>query len=342
MPSPRKALLLAGLAAVLATQAAAQDLVTTARLNLRSRPSLRAPVRVVLANGEALLQLGDSLARGFVHVRAGEREGWVWAGFLAEAPSLVPAGMVLFGAPPPPSAGAVSRTVLPYWPTPTPLVNPITNSLGACPAEGRGRHGVPEDPFTDSLKNRTDAPGEVHEVTFQGMLMLAYPRNRKKSFGDFTAEDQAQVRRFSGRAVSVQGYLLEDPVPSGEEAANCMAHTPGDVDWHMYLGARPGDPKSASVIAETTPRVRPLHRWDIQELRRIHDTRERVRMTGWLMLDPEHYSNVTGYVTLAGRPGRNIWRGTIWEIHPVTRIEVCRGGQWVDLDGGAPGGACTP
>ena len=25
-------------------------------------------------------------------------------------------------------------------------------------------------------------------------------------------------------------------------------------------------------------------------------------------------------------------RGTIWEIHPVTKIEVYQGGRWIDLD----------
>jgi len=38
------------------------------------------------------------------------------------------------------------------------------------------------------------------------------------------------------------------------------------------------------------------------------------------MLDPEHRNMVGKY------------RGTIWEIHPITKIEVFKDGQWVDLD----------
>jgi hypothetical protein len=38
-----------------------------------------------------------------------------------------------------------------------------------------------------------------------------------------------------------------------------------------------------------------------------------------LMLDPEHPEQL----------GKT--RGTLWEIHPVMRIEVRRGGRWGDL-----------
>lgn len=45
-----------------------------------------------------------------------------------------------------------------------------------------------------------------------------------------------------------------------------------------------------------------------------------VRITGWTMLDPEHRNHLNKY------------RMTLWEIHPITKIEVFRNGEWVDLD----------
>jgi len=45
-----------------------------------------------------------------------------------------------------------------------------------------------------------------------------------------------------------------------------------------------------------------------------------VRISGWLMMDPQHPDQV----------GNS--RVTIWEIHPITRIEVFRDSWWVDLD----------
>ncbi len=41
----------------------------------------------------------------------------------------------------------------------------------------------------------------------------------------------------------------------------------------------------------------------------------------WLMLDPEHQDMINGGL-----------RSTLWEIHPITKIEVWNNGQWVDLD----------
>jgi len=39
------------------------------------------------------------------------------------------------------------------------------------------------------------------------------------------------------------------------------------------------------------------------------------------MLDPEHQDMINKGL-----------RSTLWEIHPITQIEVFQGGQWVDLD----------
>jgi len=45
-----------------------------------------------------------------------------------------------------------------------------------------------------------------------------------------------------------------------------------------------------------------------------------VRISGWLMLDPEHRNHLNKY------------RGTLWEVHPITRIEVQQDSTWVLLD----------
>jgi hypothetical protein len=42
-------------------------------------------------------------------------------------------------------------------------------------------------------------------------------------------------------------------------------------------------------------------------------------MTGWLTFDQEHNEQV----------GKT--RGTLWEVHPVTRVQVLEDGKWVML-----------
>jgi hypothetical protein len=48
---------------------------------------------------------------------------------------------------------------------------------------------------------------------------------------------------------------------------------------------------------------------------------QKVRISGWLMLDPEHKDMIDEGL-----------RSTLWEIHPITKIEVWSNGAWVDLD----------
>ena len=70
-----------------------------------------------------------------------------------------------------------------------------------------------------------------------------------------------------------------------------------------------------------TPPVRANHpNWTTKLLRKIGKDQQRVRISGWLMLDPEHPDQV----------GKT--RGTIWEIHPVMQVEVQQQGRWVSLD----------
>jgi hypothetical protein len=76
-----------------------------------------------------------------------------------------------------------------------------------------------------------------------------------------------------------------------------------------------------AVIVETTPRTRPAHKWTTAMLKPFVDSNSQVRISGWLIFDAEHL-NVVGKQ-----------RATVWEVHPITKIEVQKNGQWVDLDG---------
>ena len=74
-------------------------------------------------------------------------------------------------------------------------------------------------------------------------------------------------------------------------------------------------------MVETTPRVRRSHpQWTAPRLRPWVDAAAQVRISGWLMLDPEHRNHLGRY------------RGTLWEVHPITQIEVWQDTAWVSLD----------
>jgi hypothetical protein len=45
-----------------------------------------------------------------------------------------------------------------------------------------------------------------------------------------------------------------------------------------------------------------------------------VRISGWLRYAFRHVNAI------------GTQRSSVWEVHPITKIEIKRGGQWMDLD----------
>jgi len=209
------------------------------------------------------------------------------------------------------------------WPKQTPITVAFSGAEGTCPADGKGG-----DTATNLLKNRTDDLPSVHDVSWSAIEALPYPA-APASRADWTQTQLAQIKPFEGVAIRTTGYLGHQPKVEDEgtgESTNCNFLQPGDVDWHIYLAGVSGDTGlTKTVVVETTPRIRQRVNWDFATLVR-YVGKGPVRISGFLMLDPEHRDQV------------GTARGTVWEIHPVTKIEVCESSsctesQWKDLDG---------
>jgi len=99
------------------------------------------------------------------------------------------------------------------------------------------------------------------------------------------------------------------------ESVNCKLPDKENNDIHIDLVRQPGDPACRSVTAEVIPHFRPAA-WEVDKLKLVMD--RPVRITGHLFFDAAH------------RPCRNDEdkvapkRISIWEIHPVYAIDVCR------------------
>ncbi|TMQ56942.1 MAG: hypothetical protein E6K76_11875 [Candidatus Eisenbacteria bacterium] len=182
-----------------------------------------------------------------------------------------------------------------------------------------GPAGENGDSATDLRKNRTDIPGEYHAVTFDAIAKLPYPK-APHSRTDWSGAQLKKIEPYEGVALTVAGYLVGLRV-EGAEMTNCGMTDSVDVDWHMWISARPQAPKSDAIVVETTPRVRKDHpKWTPTALKPWINSTQPVRISGWLMMDPQHPD-------LVGQS-----RVTIWEIHPILKIEAFRSGAWVDLD----------
>ena len=194
-------------------------------------------------------------------------------------------------------------------------VKPGEITFEGCPPEGDGG-----DPVLNQLKNRVDAATYV-PVTFDAVIKLKWPVDtERKRHASWSASDAAQIGRYEGIPIAVEGFL-EGAKEEGPETPNCHGADLTQHDFHIWLTKTAGEDRVRSIVVEATPRVRAKHQgWHVDVLNRVSRALARVRVSGWLMLDPEHPDQL----------GKT--RGTIWEIHPIMQVEVQQQGRWVTLD----------
>ena len=192
-------------------------------------------------------------------------------------------------------------------------------TYNGCPPEGDGG-----DPVLNNNKNRVDV-GNFQPVAFDAIEKLPWPSTvERKAHADWSAADQAQIAQAEGLPVQVEGYLAEAR-QEGPETPNC--HSSTDFDFHIWMLRAAGGTadRVEAIVIEATPRVRANHPgWTVNALNAVAKAGTKVRVSGWLMLDPEHPDQV----------GKT--RGTIWEIHPIIELEVFQNGQWTKLDNYQP------
>jgi hypothetical protein len=193
---------------------------------------------------------------------------------------------------------------------------PLNIVFKGCPPEGDGG-----DPELNRLKNRVDEANNYYPVPFDALVQLTWPKSiERKDRAKWPGSDKEAVSRYEGIPVSVEGYLARSTL-EGPESCNCHGADPELRDFHIWLIKNANDDRSNSIVVETGPRVRVKHpNWRTELLGQIAKTDQKVRISGWLMLDPEHPDQV----------GKT--RGTIWEIHPIMNIEVDQQGKWTPLD----------
>ncbi|HJQ26520.1 MAG TPA: hypothetical protein VKA60_21575 [Blastocatellia bacterium] len=185
-----------------------------------------------------------------------------------------------------------------------------------CPPEGDGG-----DPALNRLKNRVDEADQYFNVPLDSVVQLPYPKTiERKDRNKWSAADTEAIARYEGTPIVVEGFLARSK-KEAEESCNCHGTQDDQVDFHVWLVKNANDERTNALVVEVSPRLRSKHpAWTTDALGRIARNDQRVRISGWLMMDPEHPDQI----------GKT--RGTIWEIHPITKIEVEQNGGWVSLD----------
>jgi hypothetical protein len=201
-----------------------------------------------------------------------------------------------------------------------PKPSPVDSAFRGC-----GPAGSPPDRVLNRLKNRVDE-GDYIPVPWTVVAHLPWPRVVGYRFcRRWTKGERKAVAPYEGAAVRVEGYAAAYKLEV-REPPNCYSPDPSNRDFHLWLSERARKPEKRSIVVEITPRVRASHpQWTAQHLAALVASRARVRVSGWLMLDQMHPELV----------GRN--RVTLWEVHPVMRLEWQRAdSSWVPLDSLAP------
>lgn len=182
--------------------------------------------------------------------------------------------------------------------------------LAACPLEGDAKNTAVRQ--LNSLKRRitTPAPADIDsQVTLAAMAAPGFDTSR------FDTK----------RGATIVGYVADVKV-GGVESVNCHTHDPKYRDTHIELTLDPlHDAESKHIIVEVTPQWRETMAaegvdWTTPTLRAQLLGRW-VKVTGWLFFDEEHANAAENTASVTN----HIWRATVWEIHPITSIEVLPG-----------------
>ena len=283
-------------------------------VNLRSDPSTtNDPIRLLRPPADLGLLSPDKVS-GYYHVRTIDgKKGWVWARNVSIAATLSSA------SPTGPPVTAISSS----WTKPAPITTTFQGREGPCPYNGNG-----SDPDQFELKNRADTPSSYHDVTWDAVNDLPYPGKTDGHYAKPHRKDWKQgqldvIRPFEGIPVRVVGYVVAiKPQRGGNgEGTNCNFSQTGDVDTHIALVRTAGDAEKNSIVIEWTPRFLDQHpNWTKAKLLPWLSSNNPVRVSGFLMVDPDHVNHLGRY------------RDTLWEIHPITKFEVFKNGEFVELD----------
>ena len=173
-----------------------------------------------------------------------------------------------------------------------------------CPSAGIAITG--RSRRVNQLKNRTAFPQPADFdplVTLEALLQRGDDRSR------WSVE----------RAARIEGLVI-DVWYAGAEATNCF--NPCRRDVHIHIAKRKDAPKSEHVVVEVTPKLRDWAAaqgvdWSAETLR-AQLMGHWVEFEGWLYFDVGHAEEAEN--TAPGNPEN--WRGTAWEVHPITRIRV--------------------
>jgi hypothetical protein len=201
-----------------------------------------------------------------------------------------------------------------------------TGDFDGCPLKGKANSPTGNNPETNRQKNRSDTALNPEPITIAemktGFTPLEKPPATKRSSRNGPSDFDETITGFEAKQVVLTTYIVSAKATNAE-SCNCESTDPTDIDVHVYVNDDPEDVDHGdAAIVEVTPRWRQANpTWTWQNINALHGTGLQARITGWLLFDQEHWAMYTSRE-----------RGTLWEIHPITAIQVeTKRAGWEDL-----------
>jgi hypothetical protein len=181
---------------------------------------------------------------------------------------------------------------------PVPRVDPMVD-FG--PPEGSAQLGTPLADL-NRLWNRSEPPKpDDFDASVDLRRMLA------------ATDDKALEQT---KAATIEGYVLQVKSSSPTSAnMKSVDFAKRNIDIMVAQSMQSGP--NEEVICVVTPRFRVKHRDDWSQRALAALKGKKCKITGWLSFNFEHVRQSANNPT----HGKVVWRGTPWELHPVTAIE---------------------
>jgi hypothetical protein len=178
------------------------------------------------------------------------------------------------------------------------LIATITLTIGACAQHHPTMLGM--------QKERTTEATDPLELSVEQMTHHTPEFTKGDTREHWSDSERALLQAEESRAVTVVGYI--DSVEKED-----------DGDTHLWIGKRDAAGPDR-FVAEVTPYFRHHHNaWRYVGFEKLKEKRIPVRITGWLLWDELHAEEL------------QVSRSTLWEIHPITKLEENVNGTWVSV-----------
>jgi hypothetical protein len=206
---------------------------------------------------------------------------------------------------------------------------------GSCGINGKPTSSA-NSRLQDSVKNNFCAPAGT-PAAFTPQMLIDLQANTKVPAGQGKEpKDRAALQELGeGKLIRMKVFLIEAhhaDLGSGE-SVNCNMPDAAGNDVHIAFGNAANTQECASITAEISPHYRPASWDEIGNFETYNTSTKKYspnpalasrlqahpyRITGQLFFDASHAPCPCGTTCSPSR-------SSVWEIHPVYKIEVCTG-----------------